>query len=334
MVVILLSGLILPFTTTKPAYAATVLIVNSTQDSLSNDGKCTLREAVISANKNKPSGSKPNECVAGTADDIIRLQANQVYQITRTDSGNEDSSASGDLDIRANITFEVTGSGLATIQAVNSRDRLFQVFSGSTSFSNLVIMGGNIAGSGGAIANQSTAIIKNSLIKGNISSGRGGGIYNSAGATLTLSSSTITANTSSTDGGGIANEGTLSLTNATISGNTSKGGGGGFFSSGSSTLNAVTVAANSAGSLSGNGGGLAVAAGVTTIKNTLIAGNTSEAALPAPDCSGSLQSAGYNLLQNTSSCVLTGNLTGNLLGLDPKLGQPGKQWGLTPPTPS
>jgi hypothetical protein len=141
-------------------------------------------------------------------------------------------------------------------------------------------------------------IIKNSLIKGNIASGRGGGIFNSSGATLTLSSSTITANTSGSDGGGGANEGTLGLTNTTISGNTSNGAGGGLFSSGSSTLNAVTVAANSAGSLSGNGGGLRVAAGVTTIKNSLIAGNTSSATLPAPDCSGSLQSAGYNLLLN------------------------------------
>ncbi len=102
------------------------------------------------------------------------------------------------------------------------------------------------------------------------------------------------------------------------------------FSSGSSTLNAVTVAANSAGSLSGNGGGLAVAAGVTIIKNTLIAGNTSSAAASAPDCSGSLQSAGYNLLQNNSGCVLTGISTGNLLGLDPKLGSLVNNGGLTP----
>jgi hypothetical protein len=78
--------------------------------------------------------------LAGTADDIIRLQANQVYQITRT-VPEMSSSSSGDLDIRANITFEVTSSGLATIQAVNSRDRVFQI-SGTTSFSNLVIMGG------------------------------------------------------------------------------------------------------------------------------------------------------------------------------------------------
>ena len=330
MVIILLSGLILPFTTIKPAYAATVIVVNSSLDSLGNDGNCTLREAVIAANKNKPSGSKANECAAGTADDIIRLQANQVYQITRTDSGNEDSSASGDLDIRSNIAFEVTGSGLATLQAVNSKDRVFQIFSGTTSFTNLVIMGGNLTGNGGAISNQGTANIKNSLIKDNISSGRGGGIYNTAGATLTLSNSTINANTSATDGGGIANEGTLSLINTTISGNTSKGVGGGFFSSGSSTLNAVTVTANSAGSLSGNGGGLGVVAGVTTIKNSLVAGNSSAAAPPAPDCSGSLQSAGYNLVQNISGCVLSGISTGNLLGLDPKLGGLADYGGLTP----
>jgi hypothetical protein len=37
------------------------------------------------------------------------------------------------------------------------------------------------------------------------------------------------------------------------------------------------------------------------------------------DCNGTLQSLGYNLIQDTNSCSLTGDLTGNLTGMAARL---------------
>ena len=48
--------------------AATVgIVVNSYTDAVSNDGTCTLREALIATNTNLPSGAADGECAAGSA---------------------------------------------------------------------------------------------------------------------------------------------------------------------------------------------------------------------------------------------------------------------------
>jgi hypothetical protein len=38
------------------------------------------------------------------------------------------------------------------------------------------------------------------------------------------------------------------------------------------------------------------------------------------DCAGTINSAGYNLIENTAGCTISGDTTGNITGLDPKLG--------------
>jgi CSLREA domain-containing protein len=52
------------FVAATSAFAATIT-VNSTADVIANDGQCTLREAIIAANTNLPSGAAPGECAAG-----------------------------------------------------------------------------------------------------------------------------------------------------------------------------------------------------------------------------------------------------------------------------
>jgi CSLREA domain-containing protein len=47
-----------------PAAAATIT-VNSYQDTVADDGECTLREAITAANDNVASGSRSGECAAG-----------------------------------------------------------------------------------------------------------------------------------------------------------------------------------------------------------------------------------------------------------------------------
>ena len=90
-------------------------------------------------------------------------------------------------------------------------------------------------------------------------------------------------------GGGIYNNsGTLTLTNSTVSGNSSSCAGGGIYNS--DTVN---------------------------FKNTIIAGNSTGGS--APDCLGTVTSQGYNLVQDTSGCTITGDTTGNITGQDPLL---------------
>jgi CSLREA domain-containing protein len=47
------------------AAAANTITVNSSSDTISDDSTCTLREAILSANTNTPSGEMPGECAAG-----------------------------------------------------------------------------------------------------------------------------------------------------------------------------------------------------------------------------------------------------------------------------
>ncbi|MBS1790829.1 MAG: putative Ig domain-containing protein [Acidobacteria bacterium] len=53
--------------------AVATITVNDLGDAISNNGKCTLREAIIAANTNTASGGAAGECVAGTAgiDNIV-----------------------------------------------------------------------------------------------------------------------------------------------------------------------------------------------------------------------------------------------------------------------
>ena len=71
--------------------------------------------------------------------------------------------------------------------------------------------------------------------------------------------------------------------------------------------------------------------------NTIVARN---AAGVSNDCDGPIVSDGYNLLQNTAGCVITGDPTGNILGVDPRLrpladyGGPTETMALRPSSPA
>src|SRR3990172_9066814 len=211
-----------------------VIEVDSLEDKINTDGFCTLREAIISANKNQASSSQPNECEAGSATliDRIVLKNPGDYKLTRTDNGREDSSSTGDLDITSNVVISPTGP--VTITAISGfTDRIFHILAGSVVISNTTIMNGNVSGDGGGIYNKGTLTLLSSTVRDNKAGGKGGGIYNA---------------------------GTLTLTNDTLSGNRAKTDGGGLYNaSGIATLNNVTIASNTANSdnnLTGKGGGV------------------------------------------------------------------------------
>ena len=303
-IIALVVGLALSAWTATLGRAATEIRVTSFEDKINTDGFCTLREAVIAANKNIASGGGPGECPAGssTSADMIVLPPG-TYTLTRTDNGKEDSSSTGDLDITESVIIAPdplsTPPGSVTIDAsAGYKDRIFHVLAGNVTIRGVTIAGGN-------------------------PSLDGGGIYNKA--TLTIEQSTLTANKSGGKGGGIYNAGTLTLTDVTISGNTAKVSGGGVFNNlGTANINNVTIAANTADSDAngtGEGGGIFRGGGTVNFKNTLIGGNAdNSAATKHPDCSGILTSQRYNLIQNTTGCNISGDTTGNLTGVDPNLG--------------
>ena len=128
-----------------------------------------------------------------------------------------------------------------------------------------------------------TVMMINCTVSGNTGGSEGGGIRNSGG-TFTIINSTISGNSlgdAAGLGGGIYNADTLIITNSTISGNNANDSGGGVYNkngagTATATLTSVTVTNNTAdndNAAGGTGGGINVASGTVTLKNTIVAGN-------------------------------------------------------------
>lgn len=181
---------------------------------------------------------------------------------------------------------------------------------------------------GGGLYNDrgQLAVIQTMVMSNTATSIGGGGILNFDIGQLTLTASTLAFNTATTNvGGGLFNStvSSATLANVTFSANTSAASGGGLYNAGYLDLNNGTFTANiadyDAGGLLGDGGGLANG-GVLNLYNTLLAGNADLGlGAPSPDCSGLINSLGYNLVQAVAGCSLVNDLTGNKLGLNPNL---------------
>ncbi|MEW6265906.1 MAG: choice-of-anchor Q domain-containing protein [Thermodesulfobacteriota bacterium] len=218
----------------------------------------------------------------------------------------------------------------------------FYLVSGSLALSRFRLVA-NAANFGGGIYNPGGSVtLREGLVADNTTTNTGGGVYNSLNATLsvtdctfsrnsadygggvhndwgasaTVENSTFNSNTAATQGGGLYNGAgspVLTLSNSTISGNSSNFGGGLYNAAGGNVnLAHCTVSGNTTTT---RGGGLR-AAGAITARGSLLAGN---AGPDGPDCAGTLTSAGYNLIGDLTSCVVT--LTaGDLVDPDPRLG--------------
>ncbi|HXF64004.1 MAG TPA: CSLREA domain-containing protein, partial [Caldilineaceae bacterium] len=155
------------------------IVVNDFGDAKqASDGKCTLREAIIAANSDDPSGSKSGECPGGDDADTILLPPG-VYTLSRSDSGNENASTTGDLDIQETVTIRSTGPGLVVIDAGAINNRVFHVLGGTAKLSGVTLRGGHAAQGGGVLVESGAALhLENSTLTGNSADGAGGAIYN------------------------------------------------------------------------------------------------------------------------------------------------------------
>ena len=243
----------------SPAQAATIAVTTEV-DELNDDGDCSLREAVQAANTN----ALVDECQGdGAGIDTITIPA---MTITLDEAGaGENANQTGDLDVSTGVTFSGAGEGTTIIEAGtiggasgNGIDRVFDLpGTAPIAMNDLTIRNGLIPGSGG-------------------SPGHGGGINDSGGGTLTLTSVTVTANrTVSGSGAGIFSRTTLNLDDVTISDNIATQNGGGIdFTVATLTSTDSSITGNTAGA---DGGGVSAGGGTgaTTLSFSggTIAGN-------------------------------------------------------------
>ncbi len=266
-------------------------------------GACSLRAAIQEAN-------------AFPGQQTITL-APETYTLTLA-GANEDAAATGDLDIRDDLTIEsATGNADDVIITGNALDRVFDIPPGSSpsvTLRGLTIQDGLIANStGGGLRNaQGTLVVEDSVITTNQSNGSGGGLSH-LGGTLTLRNTQITNNSSQGLGGGLqAQAGTVTIDgNTRFTGNTANFGGGLSTGGADVSLTNVQVENNTA---VGDGGGIykflspgdllgSIQAPRVALSNTTVSNNTLVGGA-ADDCVGYLVNVGGNTFGTTAGCTL------------------------------
>ncbi len=183
--------------------------------------------------------------------------------------------------------------------------------------------------SGGAISNDGTLTIEDSVFDNNVAGVDGGAISNRNSGTLQIFGTTFRSNTAAQDGGAIVTMDSASTTivNSTFSANSARRHGGAIstVSSAIVTLIHTTIVANtarSAGGASGDGGGISPN-GFVVLRNSIVAGNKrgTGSSLTDSDIVSSLNSGSTiligsgNLIGNAATATgLVHGTNGNILG--------------------
>ena len=273
-----------------PAGAATIT-VDVTNDELNEDGDCTLREAIESANENQAISG----CAKGqNSRDTIRLKAQQYTVVTASD---EDQNQSGDFDVGANgpVTIEGKGPGETTVFH-SGDDRLFDLSNlADVTMSDLRVSGGDVTSYASVDAyGGNIRVVGGKLRLDNVDVGSGdavlgGAIYaTSDGARVNISKGLLDSNDATVKGGTLAlqsgAEATIKRTTMQLSGATSptdNAEGGIIFHAGDSLKILDSMLQGSSAETSG-AGNAALGAGIyssgdLTIRGSTIRGNTASA---------------------------------------------------------
>jgi hypothetical protein len=232
------------------------------------------------------------------------------------------------------------GGGIYNRQSLSLTDVVVRDNETLANFIQNAGRGGGIYHDGSALELTNCTVSDNSTadgLSGGPTSGRdGGGIYlNGGGANITRS--TISGNRtgdgvsggSPGKGGGmyVSFNASVTMANSTVSGNSVGGGfggnavpqGGGIFNA--STVQVVlvtsTVANNTAGTSGlSHGGGISGTAANTSLRNTIVANNT---ATTGPDIDGGVTSLDFNLIGTTAGATISGTTTHNVTDVAPLL---------------
>ncbi len=289
------------------AFEAQAILVTNANDA--NTG--SLRSAVLAA------AARP-----GIDDILFGSESNALFNNPQTIVLSTDQ-----ILLDSDLNLVGPGANLLTVSGDNGR-RVFDVLSNrSVSLVGMRITGGS-ADNGAGIRNAGRLTVSHATINGNTASNFGGGIFGPGGAVTTVASSTLSGNTANAVGGtagAIDHSGDLTVSDSTISGNNAPNGntnGGGLWIGGvgqianSTITNNTTVGATSASGVFVNG------ASPVSMRNSIVAGNTSNATLPDVLGSG-IASRGFNLIGNRGavSFAATGDQSGTGAALlNPLLG--------------
>jgi len=264
------------------ASAAVVFTVNSTSDGVDDnpgngvchtvDGTCTLRAAVMEANRAPNAGA------------TIVLPASADPYLLQIFPAGADGEENGDLNlttpVSGNPVIVITGSGASsTVIDANGIDRVLYIAAGRTAvISGLTVRNGTAAGvkytessDGGAIFNAGALTLVDCMVSDSSASYEGGGIFNDYGAVLQIGGCTVEGNDAAVEGGGIYTEGTTVVGTTAITDNTSGATAGGIFIyAGTTSIDRSTISGNTA--TDSLGGGIFVD-DTANITNSTISGN-------------------------------------------------------------
>jgi CSLREA domain-containing protein len=285
------------------SFQASTFLVTKTDDTNDSvcDGDCSLREAVGAANANVGS-------------DDITVPAGNYLLFASHLSVEEDVAISGSGRLSTIIDGAGSGGIFRILPAVIAE------------ISDVTIQNGNAYSGGGGIFNRGALTLTDSRLYSNHARDRGGAVWNTGNAILTLTNTTVDANSvtffdgggiyndasstvmlvnstlsgnSANDGAGIYNRGDVTLTNSTISGNIALADGGGFYNSSSGTINLTdsTISGNTAYAYGGGGYNY----GEVVIVSSTVSGNTAA-------FGGGIDNEGLLTLNNST---LSGNSAGS-----------------------
>ncbi|MES2935363.1 MAG: hypothetical protein V4805_17970 [Pseudomonadota bacterium] len=121
-----------------PGYASTIPVLTNS-DAVTDDGACTLREAITVANTDTASGASAGECPAGSGSDTINVPAMTIALGSR---------------LKISSPIALVGNGVGnTIVDGQRHNMVFFIMAGQVTLQGITIQGG------GGIWNQGTAYI-------------------------------------------------------------------------------------------------------------------------------------------------------------------------------
>jgi predicted outer membrane repeat protein len=263
-----------------PSASADTVVVTVMNGSLSNDGECSVREAVNATNANAAfNGADDCDHSGSTGPDTIKLP---VGTAAISGAASENLNATGDLDIKSGEDLTIVGKGAGQSKLDGDVDRVIdQLGTGDKlTLRKLTVQDGDAgAGQGGDVQAKGKLTLDHVTIRDGVAA-FGGGVRAIPGGKLVMTKSLVTNNTATgpQGGGGIHAGVAVTITDSEISDNMATGSfgpGGMRIEGGPSTITGSTFSGNS--SAQGAGGAIEVTSGMSprnlTITETLITQN-------------------------------------------------------------
>lgn len=207
--------------------------------------------------------------------DVIILPAG-TFNLTIFGSG-ENNAATGDLDIRRNVTIKGAGAGKTIIDG-EARDRVFDILGATVTISGMTIQHGAANDGGGLLNEGGKVTISNVTFQSNFAFGQNGsnGLQGAGGVSIGTKGGAGQDGTDARGGGVLNASGSVTITGSSFTQNLAFGGNGGVggigalgqgFSGGSG---ASGQAGTGGGGGTGGHGGSAFGAGVYNAKGAIV----------------------------------------------------------------